>query len=117
MEKEELSDEQWGKKIQDVEFWKKRYETHREGDENFEWYCGYAQIADLFEDTVRIFIFKNSHSHLFNTLAQNYICVYIYLPSIYCYSLIDSRSNSSYYAHLHIARTTGRRSKRSARNR
>ena len=52
MEKEELSDEQWGKKIQDVEFWKKRYETHREGDENFEWYCGYAQIADLFEDTV-----------------------------------------------------------------
>ena len=52
MEKEELSDEQWGKKIQDVEFWKKRYETHREGDENFEWYCGYAQIADLFEDIV-----------------------------------------------------------------
>jgi SAM-dependent methyltransferase len=52
MDKKTLSDDAWGKKIQDVGFWKKRYETHREGDENFEWYCGYAQIKELFEATV-----------------------------------------------------------------
>ena len=50
----ELSDEQWGKKIQDVNFWKKRYETHRKGDENFEWYCGYPQIKELFEHRIGI---------------------------------------------------------------
>ena len=33
----DIPDEEWGKKIQGVEFWKNRYEIQRKEDENFEY--------------------------------------------------------------------------------